>query len=182
MDSPNSDKITISKISIHQKSKSKQLEERLTRKKITNVQFLKSFIYYSNEKQSHLKSVKSQDLRKKILVYNVSVFANKLLEAENEKERVQKREQELKKKLEICSNCSTYKIVCYCDKNMLITKNNNYEEKSTNSSKRLKLDTYFNQALNIKYRHMQETMVEFQTSCIIYYQYMYIPTCNMHAD
>ena len=160
MDSPNSDKITISKISIHQKSKSKQLEERLIKEKITNVQFFKSFIYYSNEKQSNLKRVKSQDLRKKILIYNVSVFANKLLETENEKERVRKRQEEIKKKLEICSNCSTYKIVCYCDKNMLIIKNkNSYEEKSTNSSKRLKLDTYFNQALNIKYRHMQETMV-----------------------
>merc|ERR1712179_70432 len=159
MDSTNSDKITISKISIHQKSKSKPLEERLIKEKITNIQFFKSFIYYSNEKQSNLKRVKSQDLRKKILIYNVSVFANKLLETENEKERVQKRQQEIKKKLEICSNCSTYKIVCYCDKNMLVTKNNNYEEKSTNSSKRLKLDTYFNQALNIKYRHMQETMV-----------------------
>merc|ERR1712223_1279174 len=160
MDTANSDKVTIYKNLVHQKSKSKQLEERLIRKKITNVEFLQSFIYYSNEKQSHLKRVKSGDLRKKILIYNASVFANKLLETENEKERVQKRQQQIKKKLEICSNCSTYKIVCYCSKNMLITKNN-YEDddKSTNSSKRLKLDTYFNQALNIKYRHMQETMV-----------------------
>merc|ERR1739848_334278 len=131
---------------VHQKSKSKQVEERLIRKKFTKVEFLQSFIYYSNEKQSQLKRVKSGDLRKKILIYNASVFANKQLE--NEKERVLKRQQQIQEKLEICSNCSTYKIVCYCSKNMLITKNN-YEadEKSTNSSKRLKLDTYFNQAL-----------------------------------
>ena len=163
MDSSNSsDKVTISKIPIHhQKLKSKQLEERLIKKKITDVQFLQSFIHYSNEKQSHLKRVKSQDLRKKILIYNASLFVNKLLETENEKQRVQKRQEEIKKKLEICSNCSGYKIVCYCGKSMLLTtKNINYEEKSTNSPKRLKLDTYFNQALNIKYRSsIQETMV-----------------------
>ena len=55
MDSSNSsDKVTISKIPIHhQKLKSKQLEERLIKKKITDVQFLQSFIHYSNEKQSH---------------------------------------------------------------------------------------------------------------------------------
>ena len=160
MDTANSDKVTIYKNLVHQKSKSKQVEERLIRKKFTKVEFLQSFIYYSNEKQSQLKRVKSGDLRKKILIYNASVFANKQLETENEKERVLKRQQQIQEKLEICSNCSTYKIVCYCSKNMLITKNN-YEddEKSTNSSKRLKLDTYFNQALNIKYRHMQETMV-----------------------
>merc|ERR1712038_2186532 len=160
MDSANSDKVTIYKNLVHQKSKSKQVEERLIRKKFTKVEFLQSFIYYSNEKQSQLKRVKSGDLRKKILIYNASVFANKQLETENEKERVLKRQQQIQEKLEICSNCSTYKIVCYCSKNMLITKNN-YEadEKSTNSSKRLKLDTYFNQALNFKYRHMQETMV-----------------------
>ena len=163
MDSSNSsDKVTISKIPIHhQKLKSKQLEERLIKKKITDVQFLQSFIHYSNEKQSHLKRVKSQDLRKKILIYNASLFVNKLLETENEKQRVQKRQEEIKKKLEISSNCSGYKIVCYCGKSMLLTtKNINYEEKSTNSPKRLKLDTYFNQALNIKYRSsIQETMV-----------------------
>merc|ERR1712038_2234392 len=161
MDTANSDKVTIYKNLVQPKSKSKQLEERLIRKKITKVEFLQSFIYYSNEKQSQLKRVKSEDLRKKILIYNASVFANKQLETENEKERVLKRQQQIQKRLEICSNCSTYyKIVCYCSKNMLITKNN-YEddEKSTNSSKRLKLDTYFNQALNIKYRHRQETMV-----------------------
>merc|ERR1712223_732638 len=160
MDTANSDKVTIYKNLFHQKSKSKQLEEKLIRKKFTKVEFLQSFIYYSNEKQSQLKRVKSGDLRKKILIYNASVFANKQLETENEKERVLKRQQQIQEKLEICSNCSPYKIVCYCSKNMLITKNN-YEDddKSTNSSKRLKLDTYFNQALNIKYRHMQETMV-----------------------
>merc|ERR1711902_303159 len=116
------DKVTISKIPIHhQKLKSKQLEERLIKKKITDVQFLQSFIHYSNEKQSHLKRVKSQDLRKKILIYNASLFVNKLLETENEKQRVQKRQEEIKKKLEICSNCSGYKIVCYCGKSMLLT-------------------------------------------------------------
>merc|ERR1712223_1238519 len=123
MDSSNSsDKVTISKIPIHhQKLKSKQLEERLIKKKITDVQFLQSFIHYSNEKQGHLKRVKSQDLRKKILIYNASLFVNKLLETENEKQRVQKRQEEIKKKLEICSNCSGYKIVCYCGKSMLLT-------------------------------------------------------------
>merc|ERR1712038_449835 len=160
MDSANSDEVTIYKNLVHQKSKSKQVEERLIRKKFTKVEFLQSFIYYSNEKQSQLKRVKSGDFRKKILIYNASVFANKQLETENEKERVLKRQQQIQEKLKICSNCSTYKIVCYCSKNMLLTKNNyEVDEKSTNSSKRLKLDSYFNQALNIKYRHRQETMV-----------------------
>ena len=88
-------------------------------------------------------------------------FSYNPLVTENEKQRVQKRQEEIKKKLEISSNCSGYKIVCYCGKSMLLTtKNINYEEKSTNSPKRLKLDTYFNQALNIKYRSsIQETMV-----------------------